>query len=377
MDHSGKVLILYASAGHGHEKAARALEAAYRDLYPHRPVICRDVLEFSAGFLGSFYENSYLWQIRHLPRVWGFFYYLLDIRWVYGGVAVIRRLVNALMVARLEKFLIQESPVVILATHFLPIEVTDHLKKKGKLKPALIAVVTDYLPHCIWTAVGVDHYVVAAEETQAALIEKGVDPSRIKILGIPTEPKFLKAFSRASLCARFGISENTFTVLITSGGAGIGALALMARSILEKDPWLQVLMVCGTNRGLEQEMRALAANHRGFKVFGFVNNMEELMEAADLTVGKGGGLTITESFVKGKPVILFRPVPGQESRNGKIVEKNGAGFVTNTPHEVAEKVHEVAGSKTLYLSLKEGVQKLSKPQASKAIVELAENALLG
>jgi processive 1,2-diacylglycerol beta-glucosyltransferase len=374
VDHSKKVLILYASAGHGHEKAAKALEETYKQLYPGRAVLCEDVLELASGFLGSFYESFYLWQIQKLPWLWGIFYHLLDIGPVYRLANAVRRVLNAAMSGRLETLLIRESPAVVLATHFLPIEVADHLKKKGRISSKLVAVVTDYLPHYIWTAPTVDFYVVAAEETREALALKGVDASKIKVLGIPVEPKFSKALSRSSLRERFGLSGQAFTVLVTSGGAGIGALALITGKLCEKDSQLQLMVVCGTNAELERNMRALAARHAGLKVFGFVNNMDELMEAADLVVGKGGGLTLTESFAKGKPVVLFRPVPGQESRNGRIVKKNSAGFVTQSPAELADRVYEIAHSAALYASLKKRVQKLSRPEASRDIVELAEHA---
>jgi processive 1,2-diacylglycerol beta-glucosyltransferase len=120
-------------------------------------------------------------------------------------------------------------------------------------------------------------------------------------------------------------------------------------------------------------MNALSKGHPQVKAFGFVSNMQEMMEVSDIVIGKGGGLTVTESFAKSKPLILFRSVMGQERRNDAIAEKYGAGFATSSVEEVVKKVSELASNPELFLRMKENTKKLSKPSASQAILSIVRD----
>lgn len=362
-----KILILHASAGHGHQKAAQAIEEACREFYPEADVQVRDTLEFTSPFFGNFYKEFYLFQIKYIPWLWGLFYYALDIPLIYFSIKIIRRLMNAVSFGRLAKYMIAENPSVIVATHFMPVEVASFLKKRGTLNAKLVTVVTDYLPHFVWMADGVDAYIVASHEAQEELARRGVPREKIRVLGIPIGKKFWKS-APAKTPADLGLKAGVFTVLVTSGGGGIGGIGRIAEQLAVLKKSIQILVVCGTNLELQKRLEAEASHNPWIRVYGFVNNMNELMTVSDLVVGKGGGLTITESFSKGKPVILFRPVPGQEVRNADLVKKYNAGFVTGSADEAVKKVIEIFENQALYQSLCAGAKTFSRPSAAEAIV---------
>ena len=136
---------------------------------------------------------------------------------------------------------------------------------------------------------------------------------------------------------------------------------------------VQVLVVCGTNRLLYDHLCLQAADNALLKVFGFVDDMEELMEVSDLVIGKGGGLTVAESLARGKPLILFQSVPGQEGRNGICVCKYGAGLVAKSLNELVNKVSEILDSPEKLETMKQGVSRMAKPMASRDILELIQN----
>ena len=52
---------------------------------------------------------------------------------------------------------------------------------------------------------------------------------------------------------------------------------------------------------------------------GFVDNVAELMRAADMLVTKAGGLTLAEAFCCGVPVVVHDVLPGQEAGNLEYV----------------------------------------------------------
>lgn len=372
MDHPKITLIVYASAGLGHEKAAKAIGEAYRKFHPSVEVKVQDSLALSAGFFGALYRQIYYWQIQYAPWLWAIFYYSTDHKLTYFFIRQLRRVLNGLMARPLEKYFIKENPSTILVTHFMAAEIASHLKRSGKIDAKLFVVITDYLPHAVWTACGVDRYLVALEDTKAGLIARGVLPEKIRVTGIPIEEKFLEVQDRKALEAKFGIEDRRFTVLVTSGGAGIGAMQKIVQEILKLPSPIRVLIVCGTNERLKNRLEKLSGSRGSLKTFGFVNNMQELMETADVVVGKGGGLTITESFSRTKPVIIFDPVPGQEMRNALMAEKYHAGFLVRSPKEAADRIREIAGDKACLERLKEGTRNISKPESARKIAEIAE-----
>lgn len=366
-----KVLVLYASAGHGHEKAARAIAEAVRDQYPGYEVSAKDVIAFMPGIFSHVYRQTYLLQIKLAPWLWGIFYYFFDVPWIYAFVKLLRRLMNAANSSKLTNLLMEEKPDVIITTHFFATEVSSYLRGRGKIKSKIITVVTDYLPHYVWTAKNSDMYAVALPETKVGLTDRGVRGNRIEVVGIPVEKKFLAPVDSAQVRKNLGLEEGLFTVLLTSGGVGIASIADIVKDLSVSKTPMQLLVVCGTNQSLKLQLEKTYQANPAIKLLGFVTNMNELMEISDIVVGKAGGLTITESFLKGKPVVLYRSIPGQEARNVDIVLRYGAGYATDNDKEVARIVERLAKSQEEMRALKKAAGQIARPQAAKAIADLA------
>jgi len=371
VDQPRKVLIFHASAGHGHEKAAKAIFEAFRESYPSESVELCDALKIIPPLVARFYKWNYYFQIKRAPWMWGGFYFTFDQGWLYGFTKLLRRFINGALGGPLEKFIETQNPAVIVSTHFLPVEVANFLKTKSRVRSKIVVAVTDYLPHHVWLGSEVDFYVVAAEDTKKGLIERGVASEKIKVLGIPVEKKFLLPLSKLELCKKLSLRQNLFTVLITSGGAGYGETHKIVEGILSLKKPIQVIVVCGTNKALHAHMTKTYEGRPLIKIFGFVANMDELMEVSDLVMGKGGGITVTESLVKGRPVMVFKPVPGQESRNAFFVEEHHVGFATNSMKEAVAKVSDFYDNPEKLDQMRKNSKLVVKPQASLEIAELA------
>ena len=162
-----------------------------------------------------------------------------------------------------------------------------------------------------------------------------------------------------------------FTLLVTSGGGGIGSIENVVENLLGLKKPIQILVVCGTNQALFDALSLKAKEKPLLKIFGFVNNMNELMAASDVVIGKGGGLTITESFSQGKPIILFQSIPGQEARNALCIQKYKAGFVAGSVNEVVHVVSELLESPDELESIRKGVRKMYVPDSAREIARLA------
>jgi len=368
MDHPRKILIYYASAGHGHEKAARAVEEALRER-PELSVFCLDALDLTPGFFGKNYKGSYLFMIKSATWLWGFLYGASDVLALRPVIRPARAIVNSIFAKRLEKMIELEQPETVLATHFMPVEIAARLKRKGKIRSKIVSVITDFLPHEFWIAPEVDIYAVAHDRTRAELVRRGVPESRIRVTGIPVGKKFMLKADAKELRTKLRLEESVFTALVTSGGAGVGDAVGLVERLKKIGKPVQTLAVCGTNKALFAKLSPSAG--KSLKVYSFVNNMDELMQISDVVVGKSGGLTVSESLAVGLPMIVLRPVPGQEERNAVVLDAASAGFVARSTAEAALKVRELAEFPEVLAAYRHAARAAGRPFAARDVAEIA------
>ena len=330
-----KIVVVYASSGAGHQKAAEALFKVLKGRPDHK-IHLIDSLDYTTPLFRLLYPRAYLFLIRHLPTVWGFFYDGLNFAFIGPILKALRRALNAMNGGALEAFFLSETPDVIVSTHFFASEVVSTLKKKGKLQACLITIVTDFSIHSVWVTPFTDGYVVGSVDTEEALIRRGVPQEKISILGIPVDPVFEKEEDRIGLSRKLGIFPEKFTVLIVSGGFGVGPIESLV-SRLSQDERLQLLVVCGHNHSLYQKLKSRTEriNHR-VKLFGFVNTIHELMSVSDCMVSKSGGLTMSETLIKKLPSFILYPIPGQETGNRDVLVRHRSAIAVKNIHDLEE-----------------------------------------
>lgn len=367
-----KIIILYASAGHGHAKAAKAIAEAAR--LKGCEVRCVDSLHFTRYGFGARYEALYLFMIRYTPFLWGAAYAMTDVRWVDAMIRPFRRWVNGFFGRTLEEWLVREDPEVVISTHFLGSEVVASLKRRGRLRSKLITVITDYLSHRFWEMDETDAYCVATAETLTQLKSRGVQAERVHITGIPVDPKFSVSIDREAIRASLGIKPKEFCVLVAGGGGGVGLLEPLVREFLKLEPSGQILALCGTNKALYERLLRLAEDRKNVRPFGFIENVHELMSACDIVSGKGGGLMITESLCVGRPMILIGAVPGQETRNVRTMVTLGAAKLAASPERARQQIQVFRRNSELYREAARAIGDIRRPHAARSVWELAHGA---
>ena len=317
------ILILHATAGAGHTRAAQAIAAALKATDQEHRVV--DTLECTSGLFRRMYVKSYIDMVQKAPELWGYLYEKSDVVAAPTSKRARARLAfDKFNSRRFKKLLDEVKPGVIVCTHFLPLELLSDLKGRGKFDVPVHAVVTDVSPHAFWVYPHIEHYHVATPSAARELARKGYPAKQISVTGIPVDPVFANRTPGAATRAKLGLLDKP-TVLLLSGGFGVGPMKQMLASFGESRDDLSLVVVAGKNAQLEAECKALAATLPvPIKVFGFVTNMHELMDAADLIVTKPGGLTTTEILAKGKPMALVAPIPGQEQRNAEYLLEEGA-----------------------------------------------------
>jgi len=371
---SRRVLILSASVGAGHLRAAEAVELAVKELDPQAEVQNVDVLKFTNAVFRRVYSQAYLDLANKLPHVLGYFYDLLDRKPSPRQKSDrLRRLVQRMNLGRFLKFLNQEKWDVIVNTHFLPPEIIAALKKKKGFATPQATVVTDFETHRLWVNEPCEHYFTATEEAAIHLNSWGVPRDSISVTGIPIHTAFSKCADRTACVAKQGLVGDRPVVLQLSGGFGVGPIEKIYRAILEVELPLEVVVVSGRNAKLKTELAKIAAPERHrTHVVGFTTEIHELMAAADVVVSKPGGLTTSEVLASGAAMAIINPIPGQESRNSDFLLENSAAIKLNNLSTVPFKISSLLADSGRLSAIKANSRRLGRPQAA---YEVARRAL--
>lgn len=373
-----KIFIVYAPAGAGHKRAAEAIKEAFdKSKCPH-DVRLVDSLDYSNGLFKRTYPWGYNYLVSKIPLVWGICYYLFDFKPFRLFVKAGRATVNFINGLAFYRLILKEKPDCVVSTHFFSTEIVSNLKKLRLFRGVLITCVTDYGVHAFWISRQVDLYVAASEYSKKELISKGIDPERIRILGIPLLHKFTEKGDRSTIIKKLGLKEELFNILIMGGGLGVGPISKLVNLISQCACPFQIIVVCGKNPGLLAELETLSnRSQMPIKAYGFVENVNELMDISDVMISKPGGLGLSEAFVKGLSVLVTSYIPGHEAKNLKFLQKNGAGIGTRSVGETLQKIQALYASRDLLNSMRAKAKLLGKPSCASDIVLLALESIKG
>ena len=357
------VMVLSAAAATGHLRAADALVAAFET----NGVSARhiEVLRYTNPLFRKIYSDLYVELMTHGPDLLGWLYKTFDRPWKFQK----RRLaLDRLNTGPLVKLIRQENPDLALCTHFLPAEILIYLRKKKIFDMPIGVVVTDFDAHAMWLLQNVDWYFVACEETQVYLTALGIPPETIFATGIPIDPIFRVEKPKAETRIQLGLDPDKTTLLVSAGGFGVGPVESLIRAIHEIKHPVQIVVICGRNKRLEDHLKSLSHTTHPMKVIGFTNEMDSWMAAADLLVGKAGGLTSSEALARGLVLVIVNPIPGQEERNSDHFLEEGVGIRCNNLPALAYKIDALLADKERFLRMRQAVKRLARPRAAFEIV---------
>ena len=367
-----KILVLSASAGAGHIRAAQAVEKALLQLGATREVQHLDVLEYTNKLFQNFYSKAYIDMVNTAPEVLGWLYDYLDKPWRNER----RRLAfNKLNTRPFVKMLEQYQPDFVVCTHFLPAEIVSWLKAKERLATKQAIVVTDFDVHAMWLCHHFEHYFVALDETRVHLEKLGIPPEKVSVTGIPIDPIFAEPKDKCTMRLKLGLDEQRTTILISAGGFGVGPIEHLVRSLFDLRHSAQVVAICGRSKELKIRLTHLAGkvpqrHHVTLHAVGYTTEMDKYMSAADMLVGKPGGLTTSEALAKGLVPIIVNPIPGQEERNADHLLEEGAAIRCNNLPVLAYKIDQLLDDPARFATMHANVKRLAHPHAARDIVTI-------
>ncbi|WDL96836.1 MGDG synthase family glycosyltransferase [Alicyclobacillus sp. ALC3] len=317
-----KVLLVTASYGEGHNQAAHAVaEALEAEGATPRIVDYTDLLHPAVRSLTKF---TLLQGVQRVPALYGVFYRSMS---RMDPSSSIQRQMHHLGMQQLKKFLASWQPDVVASTFPSPAGVVSELRRTGRTRLPNAAIITDYTFNGQWIAENIDAYYVPVESATRDFVEHGVPTERLHTYGIPIRSRFNESQVRSLLRSRMllrqeqGLRPDKPLILLMGGGAGLlGDPVNWQRLVQRLDA--QFVIICGNNVRLRKLFAPLVCDR--VRVLGYVQNVEDWMAMADLIVTKAGGITVTESLAMELPMLIYRPIPGQEVENARFALSTGA-----------------------------------------------------
>ena len=361
-----RFLLMHITTSSGHHRASAAISQTVKRLDPLAHVESVDAFQYASRFVRWAISRSYLSLIRHQPDVWE---YLYDNPAVHHRIQHLRALLHRYQAGKLQRLLESVRPDAIACTQAYPCGVVADFKKHHHLSIPLIGVLTDYAPHLYWFHDTVDVYVVPSEQVKQRFLMRGVDASRVKVLGIPIDLAFLESSDREATARAFGLDLAQPILLIMGGGGGFGQIRDIVLNLDTLPYPCQFVVLAGTNRSLVAWLHGQRFRHRIIPL-GYTEEVSKLMEIATLLVSKPGGLTISEALAKHLPLVMVNPIPGQEAYNARFLLSQGAAVQAVATETVRQTVRDLLDNPAHIEALRRRNAELAHPTAALDIAKL-------
>lgn len=365
-----RAVILTASIGGGHNATSRAIKEYADDFREDYEVIIVDVLDYIRPMLSKFVGKTYELNVKNFPEFYGWQYELNNS--TDGKIAK-----NLLpFQSKLKELVDEYTPDVIICVH--PISVTSIIKvrEKYELSYQVMVVVTDYDYHASWIHKDVDRFIVSSNFMKLKLIHDEIPLERISVTGIPTSVSLHQRVDKFKARYMLNLKDKP-TILIMGGSFGAGNLKKLMTALLESSLDVQSIFISGSNKKVRKALLKLAeGTDKDIIIEGFTDRISQYMDAADLLVTKPGGLTVTEALIKNLPLIITKPIPGQEEENATYLLNHGIGVRLDKEEELPVLIEDLLQDEIRIKYMKELQNNYAKPDAAKDLFEVMDGLFM-
>ena len=352
---SKKVLIMSASTGGGHNRAARAIKEELESrTIDNMSIECEivDSLKLVNNTMDKVISRGYEKSALHTPKAYGSVYRFSETTIASKNEFKTNPL-TSLMARKFKHLLNESTPDLIIGTHPFPMIALSSLKKNNNIHslsrsesfykstkvdiPPMISVLTDYTTHSTWIQNEIDYYIVGHEYVKELLVYEGVDSEKVKAFGIPVEKSFLSHRDRETVLTELGLSPEKLTVLLMGGSFGAGNIKETLEDLIAIDRDFQILVITGRNEHLKDKLSKMldsTIHNKNICLLGYTNKMNDILASIDVLISKPGGLTTTEALLNDVPMIVPYFIPGQEEENLDFLTNCGAALRTTKKYSL-------------------------------------------
>ena len=353
-----KILILSLPHGAAHQRAAKALREAFAALRPDARVEVIDTLQHCTAWFRAYY-NSYLIPLAIWPGLW---------RWIENRQHQSESTSPGWIYRRgaqpLFRYLRDFAPDVVIATEVGTCELAAMYKRESHANFLLVGLeLMDF--NRAWIQPEVDLFLTTHVDLAAELVAEGASAAKVVTTGQPIDPLFASLPDRRTARDKLGIKPDAVQLLILFGGTGHGNPERILAEVAKVQHPHEIVLVTGRNQRLEKRLRKRFGSLPHVRVLGWVDNMQEWMVASDLMISKPGGGTLNEGFACGLPMLAFDPLPGNEERTCRWIEKWGAGIWIEKPEDLAPKIQSLLADPAQLAALRHKAGALARPYAAR------------
>lgn len=371
-----KVLLLTASFGDGHNQAAIAVGEALKR--QGATVAIADFVDWLNPALRTFAKFSLIQGVQKAPALYGKFYNSIS---KVQLTSSLQRRIHHLGWTRMYRTLRTFNPDVVASTFPTPAGVLSELRAIGATAVPSVGILTDYTMHGQWIHAHADTYYVATEGVKEELLSHGILPQQVEVTGIPVRHQFVEAIQgdlaaqRRQLREQHHWRQDLPLIVMMGGGAGLfGDMGEWERVIRKHQQQAQFAIICGHNERWLRRLQHL--NSETVQVLGYVTEVEEWMTMADLLITKAGGITVSEAMTMELPMLLYRPIPGQEEYNSAFALKTGFARLAKDVKTAQRVIGQLTNSPELLEDMRANARAQRTPEAAaeiaRSILAMAE-----
>lgn len=363
-----KVLIVSVTCGQGHNSTAKALMSGLTARGAECTIL--DAFEHINRILAKALDDGYQLSARYLSKPYATVYKHAEHRKKNAEEFSNTKVINTLLASKLRSYIEDYNPDVIVTTHCFAAAMVDILKQKGVIHSKNIGIVTDFTVHPFWEeAIHFDYIVTPNELLNLQMRKKGFSLGQILPFGIPIDPKFANNIvTKEQAREQLGLERQKPTVLVMSGSMGFGNIRKVVASLDRLTTDFQAIVVCGNNAEAKAEIESMRKT-KTFLVYGYVNNVDFLMSAADCIVTKPGGLTTSEALAKRLPILTVNPIPGQEDRNTEFLLNSGAAMAASETCPIDEVIYQFLQNPRRRELMCESIKYLRRPNSTETLCD--------
>ncbi len=368
-----KILIISSDTGGGHRSAAKTIADGVTKFWKGESAVVRTIRAAEESHhLTDKLVNGYNWVLQNRQHWMKYLYWVVNKIRPETREFFHKRCIGYLR-AQFEKY----CPHVVVSVHPLTQHIFGRILRELDLKDQvpLVTVVTDpcYGFWKGWACDDVSLYLVANEDAQRQLVDYGVSPDRIKISGMPVDPKFREIEVEDAQIARkaYGLDPDKFTVFVNAGWIGGGNIPKIFREFVRGELDVQAIFLAGKNEELRIEAERLAKTAKfPIKVIGYSDEIEKLMQSADVMVSKLGGLTTFEALACRLPIIADATTPPmpQEAGTSQLIESRGAGILLRNPIDIVPTIQNLIADNGSYSRMKAATIGMTMPNSTESII---------
>ncbi|MBL8122945.1 MAG: glycosyltransferase [Pyrinomonadaceae bacterium] len=367
-----KILIISSDTGGGHRSAAAALAHGLEKFWYGESLAVRTIKAVEESHhITEKLVSVYNWVLRHKQGWMKYLYWAVN-RFRPETREFFHRRCIGFLKEGFEKW----CPHVVVSVHPLTQHIFARVLRELNLADQipLVTVVTDpcYGFWKGWACDDVSLYLVANDDAKRQLMDYGVSESRIKISGMPVHPKFREVTETDAQDARraYGLDADKFTIFLNAGWIGGGNIPQIFRELVRGELDVQAIFLAGKNEDLRKEAEEIAKTAKfPVKVIGYSDEIEKLMQSANVMVSKLGGLTTFEALACRLPIIADATTPPmpQEAGTVKLLSQKGAGILLKKPADIVGVVNDLVTDNPRYLRMKEATAGVSLPNSTESI----------